>query len=88
MADPGADPASTSWREIVASSLAWEQAHISLERALEDLPPELRGRRPHGAPYSIWQLVEHIRIAQRDLLDLSQPITPRITWARSRSSGR
>lgn len=60
---------SPSWRAIVASSLDWEQAHVSLDRALADLPPELRGRRPDGSPYSIWEQLEHIRIAQRDLLD-------------------
>lgn len=57
------------WREIVASALDWEQAHASLERAVEALPVELRGRRAPGLPYSIWELLEHIRIAQRDLLE-------------------
>lgn len=60
---------SAGWREIVASALDWEQAHVSLDRAVDDLPPELRGRRPDGAPYSVWELLEHIRIAQNDLLD-------------------
>ena len=59
----------SDWREIVASALDWEQAHASLDRAVEDLPAELRGRRAAGVPYSIWQLLEHIRLAQRDLLD-------------------
>mgnify|MGYP001069743484 CR=1 FL=1 len=57
------------WREIVASTLDWEQAHVGLDRALEELPTQLRGRRPGGAPFSIWEELEHIRIAQRDLLD-------------------
>jgi hypothetical protein len=56
-------------REIVASTLDWEQAHVGLERALAGLPHELRGRRPEGAPFSVWEELEHIRIAQRDLLD-------------------
>ena len=60
---------SSAWREIVASALDWEQAHVGLDRAVADLPPELRGRRPDGAPYSIWQLLEHIRLAQHDLVD-------------------
>ena len=59
----------SGWREIVASALGWEQAHVGLSRAIEELPAEFRGRRPDGVPYSIWQLVEHIRLAQRDLLD-------------------
>lgn len=59
----------SGWREIVASSLDWEQAHVGLDRAVDGLPPELRGRQPDGAPYSIWQLLEHIRRAQHDLLE-------------------
>ena len=43
-------------------------AHINLQDALKGLPPQLRGVRPAGIPYSIWQLVEHIRIAQWDML--------------------
>lgn len=43
-------------------------AHADLKAALEDLPPELRGVKPEKLPYSIWQLVEHIRIAQWDML--------------------
>jgi hypothetical protein len=62
-------PADEAWKAIVASSLDWEQAHLSLENALKDLPANLRGRRPEGLPHSPWELVEHIRIAQNDLLD-------------------
>lgn len=47
-------------------------AHVGLKDALADLPEELLGQRPHGLPYSIWQLVEHIRIAQADMLDFSK----------------
>lgn len=57
------------WRAIVASSLDWEQAHTSLENALKGLPPELRAKKPSGFPHSAWDLLEHIRITQRDLLD-------------------
>lgn len=59
----------TNWAQIVASSLAWEQAHASLENAVKNLPQELRGRRPPGYPHSVWELLEHIRLSQRDLLD-------------------
>mgnify|MGYP000384677813 CR=1 FL=1 len=64
--------ATSPWREIVASALDWEQAHVSLDGAVDDLPAELRGRRPDGAPHSCWELLEHIRIAQRDLLEFCQ----------------
>ena len=60
------------WRAIVASSLDWEQAHTSLENALKSLPPELRAKKPAGFPHSVWDLLEHIRITQRDLLDFVQ----------------
>jgi len=60
------------WRTIVASSLDWEQAHSSLENALKGLPTELRGRRPSGFPHSAWELLEHIRITQHDLLEFLQ----------------
>jgi hypothetical protein len=43
-------------------------AHISLQDALKNLKPALRGVKPDHMPYSIWQLVEHIRIAQWDMV--------------------
>lgn len=61
-----------AWRGIVASSLDWEQAHSSFENALRGLATELRGRRPNGFPHSAWELLEHIRLTQRDLLDFVQ----------------
>jgi len=60
------------WRSIVASSLDWEQAHASLESAIKGLTAEQRGKRPAGFPHSVWELLEHIRITQRDLLDFVQ----------------
>jgi hypothetical protein len=57
------------WRAIVASSLGWEEAHASLDNAVKGLAPALRGKRPDGYPHSPWELVEHIRITQGDLLD-------------------
>ena len=72
------------WRAIVASSLGWEQAHASLESAAKDLAPALRGKRPDGYPHSPWELVEHIRITQHDLLDFCQnPIyVEKLEWPR------
>jgi len=43
-------------------------AHVSLQDSLKGLPPKLRGIKPDNMPYSIWQLVEHIRIAQWDMV--------------------
>lgn len=47
------------------------QAHASFEDAVADFPVRLRGKMPHNLPYSAWQLVEHVRIAQRDILQFS-----------------
>jgi uncharacterized damage-inducible protein DinB len=58
-----------NWREIVASALDWEQAHAGLDAALANLPSELRGARPNGLPHSVWELLDHIRATQRDLLE-------------------
>ena len=46
-------------------------AHASFESAIKGLPPPLLGKVPDGSAYSVWQLVEHIRIAQWDILEFS-----------------
>jgi len=51
------------------------QAHVSFADAVKDFPVELRGVVPKGAAHSAWEVVEHIRIAQRDILDFSAPPT-------------
>lgn len=47
-------------------------AHVNLNDVTKDIPFNLLGERPYGLPYSIWQLVEHIRIAQWDMLEFSK----------------
>jgi len=47
-------------------------AHITLDEALKDIPFELLGKKPRGLPYSLWQIAEHIRIAQDDILKFSK----------------
>ncbi len=44
-------------------------AHLGFEDAVEDLPAELRGAKPKGIPHSAWELLEHMRMAQADILD-------------------
>ena len=61
--------AAHDWAAIVASSLEWEQSHVKFDHALKGLKPLQRGKRAKGFPHSVWQLVEHIRLAQADLLD-------------------
>ncbi len=59
----------TTFRDYVARLLDWEEAHASFAAAVDGLPQPLRGRTPEGLPYSPWQLVEHLRITQHDILD-------------------
>ena len=47
------------------------QAHASLDNAVSNVPFAVQGRVPEGLPYSPWQLLEHIRIAQKDILAFS-----------------
>jgi uncharacterized damage-inducible protein DinB len=58
-----------SVREQLARLLAWEDAHVSFDAAVADLDPGLRGVQPAGLPYSPWQLLEHLRISQQDILE-------------------
>jgi len=58
-----------SWRRIVASSLDWEQAHARFDSAVADLPADLRGKRPDHYPHSVWELTDHVRRTQHDLLE-------------------
>jgi len=47
-------------------------AHMGLEEVLEGIPPAKRGARPAGLPYTPWRLLEHIRIAQEDILEYAR----------------
>ena len=58
-------------REQLAAALDWGDAHADFARAVQNFPPDLRGRRIRGLPYSAWQIVEHLRIAQQDLLEFA-----------------
>lgn len=55
-------------RRALREALAGGGAHVDLEAALDDLPASARGVRPAGAPHAVWELVEHLRIAQEDLV--------------------
>jgi uncharacterized damage-inducible protein DinB len=56
-------------REQLRRILDWEDAHVAFDAAVHAIPAELRGRRPDGLPYSCWELVEHMRRTQYDILD-------------------
>lgn len=52
--------------------LSFKGAHIDFEGAIRGLAPGLRGKKIKGAPHTIWQLLEHLRIAQWDILEFSR----------------
>ncbi len=58
-----------SLRAQLAKLLDWKEAHVGFDAAVEGIPPDIRGRRPEGLPHSPWELLEHLRITQHDILD-------------------
>ena len=59
-------------REHVLYLLRGGGAHLSFDDAIAGLPPELRGARAPGTPHTPWRLLEHLRIAQWDILEFSR----------------
>jgi hypothetical protein len=59
-------------RQHVVKLLTGGDAHADFDRAVKDLPAALRGKRPKGAQYSAWELLEHMRLAQWDILEFSR----------------
>jgi uncharacterized damage-inducible protein DinB len=49
--------------------LDFEDAHVGFDRAVKAIPVRLRGTVPPGGEHSLWQLVEHLRIGQADILE-------------------
>ncbi|MGD0737552.1 MAG: DinB family protein [Terracidiphilus sp.] len=59
-------------REHLVKLLTGGDAHADFEAAIKDFPAELRGKAPKGAEHSPWEVLEHLRIAQWDILDFSR----------------
>ena len=59
-------------RKHLAQFLDWQDAHAGFDSVVKDWPVKLRGVKPRGAAHTAWQLVEHMRIAQRDILKFSR----------------
>jgi hypothetical protein len=59
-------------REQLVYLLGGGGAHVSVDAALEGIATGVRGRAPKGLPYSPWQLLEHMRIAQSDILEFTR----------------
>ena len=56
-------------RKQLAHTLDWQEARVSFDDAVADFPAALRGSVPAGLPYSAWQLLEHMRRTQADILE-------------------
>src|ERR1700749_3860805 len=82
------DPTS-SLREHLLELLKGGSAHLTFDKAIANLPTELRGKKPAGVPHTPWRLLEHLRIAQSDILEFSRnpkhksPAWPEGYWPKS-----
>lgn len=56
-------------RDHLARALAWTEAQVGFDKAVAGIPADKRGARPPGFQHSLWQQIEHIRLAQADILD-------------------
>ena len=59
-------------REQLVALISGSNAHANFDHAVKALPAEMRGKRARGAPHSPWELLEHMRIAQWDILEFSR----------------
>jgi hypothetical protein len=59
-------------REHVLYLLDGGGAHAKFDEAVADIPAKLRGKNPAGLPHSLWMLLEHLRLAQWDILEFSR----------------
>jgi hypothetical protein len=86
---PIKDPYSKQIREHVIYLLNGGGAHVRFDDVVKDLPEELRGVKPRGFPHSAWMLLEHLRMAQWDILEFSRnakhksPEWPKGYWPES-----
>src|SRR4051794_22932705 len=59
-------------RDHLVELLRGGSAHLDFDKAVAGLPANLRGAKPAGQPHTPWRLVEHMRIAQSDILEFSR----------------
>jgi len=72
---------SAALRAQLRRILSWQDAHVGFEKSVEGLSPKLRGVRVVGFPHSAWELLEHMRITQHDILDFCRnPGYTEMTW--------
>ena len=56
-------------RDHLVRVLDWKEAHVGFDAAIDGIPADKRGARAAGFDHSPWQLLEHMRLAQEDILD-------------------
>ena len=56
-------------RAQLVKLLDFEEAHVGFDRAVKGIPPRMRGKVPANGEHSLWELLEHLRIAQADILE-------------------
>ncbi len=61
-----------SLRQQIVDLLESGGAHATYEAIVKDFPAEMRGRKPDGFPHTAWMLLEHLRMAQWDILQFSR----------------
>ncbi|MGH9328370.1 MAG: DinB family protein [Terriglobia bacterium] len=59
-------------REHLLELLKGGAAHLNFEAAIKAMPASLQGKRPKGAAHSPWEILEHMRIAQWDILEFTR----------------
>ena len=85
---------SDALRKHVLELLKGKSAHVDFDAAVSKFPMKRVGEKPEGLPYSAWQLLEHMRIAQWDILEFSRnpkhvsPPWPEGYWPRSESPSK
>ncbi len=62
----------TSLRQHLIELLQGGHAHVKFEDVVADIPAKLRGQKPNDYPHSCWMLLEHLRLAQWDILEFSR----------------
>jgi hypothetical protein len=69
----GAAPGlSRALREHLLYLLKGGGAHATFDQAIADFPVSLRGKKPGGQPHTAWRILEHLRLAQWDILEFSR----------------
>ena len=83
------DTQNRSLRQHILYLLQGGGAHVKFEEVIADIPAKLRGQKPAGLPHSLWMLLEHLRLAQWDILEFSRnakhvsPNWPEGYWPRT-----